>query len=65
MSTTSAVQWRLMAQSPSDAGADMLPTNGRCLDTARKFGERVAAVAGKFKAADPSSGGGGGGNIPL
>jgi multimeric flavodoxin WrbA len=36
-----------MAQSPSDAGAaDMLPGD---LETARLFGERVAAVTAKFK----------------
>ncbi len=36
-----------IAQSPSDAGAgDMLPGD---LETARLFGERVAAVAAKFK----------------
>ena len=37
-----------IAQSPSDAGAqDMLPGD---LETARLFGERVAAVTAKFKA---------------
>ena len=37
-----------MAQSPSDAGAaDMLPGD---LETARLFGERVAAVTAKFRA---------------
>ncbi|MDB5967158.1 MAG: NADPH-dependent reductase family protein [Polaromonas sp.] len=37
-----------MAQSPSDAGAgDMLPGD---LETARQFGERVAAVAGRLAA---------------
>lgn len=37
-----------IAQSPSDAGAqDMLPGD---LETARLFGERVAAVAARFKA---------------
>jgi len=36
-----------VAQSPSDAGAgDMLPGD---LETARLFGERVAAIAAKFK----------------
>ena len=36
-----------MAQSPSDAGAnDMLPGD---LETARLFGERVAAIAARFK----------------
>ncbi|MDO8903724.1 flavodoxin family protein [Hydrogenophaga sp.] len=36
-----------IAQSPSDAGAgDMLPGD---LETARLFGERVAAIAAKFK----------------
>jgi hypothetical protein len=35
-----------IAQSPSDAGAsDMLPGD---LETARLFGERVAAVAARF-----------------
>ena len=37
----------LMVQAPSDAGADKIPQGD--VDTARKFGERVAAVAGKFK----------------
>ena len=37
-----------IAQSPSDAGAnDMLPGD---LETARLFGERVAAIAARFKA---------------
>ncbi len=36
-----------MAQSPSDAGAnEMLPGD---LETARLFGQRVAATAAKFK----------------
>jgi multimeric flavodoxin WrbA len=36
-----------MAQSPSDAGAnEMLPGD---LETARLFGERVAAIAARFK----------------
>lgn len=37
----------LMVQAPSDAGADAIPSGD--VDTARKFGERVAAVVGKFK----------------
>jgi multimeric flavodoxin WrbA len=37
----------LLVQAPSDAGADKIPQGD--VDTARKFGERVAAVAGKFK----------------
>mgnify|MGYP001756758971 CR=1 FL=1 len=37
----------LLVQAPSDAGADAIPQGD--VDTARKFGERVAAVAGKFK----------------
>ncbi len=37
-----------IAQSPSDAGAqDMLPGD---LETARLFGERIAAVAARFTA---------------
>lgn len=34
----------LMAQSPSDAGTDEAPTKGD-IETARRFGERVATVA--------------------
>jgi hypothetical protein len=37
----------LLVQAPSDAGADKIPQGD--VDTARKFGERVAAVAAKFK----------------
>jgi multimeric flavodoxin WrbA len=37
----------LMVQAPSDAGADAIPSGD--VETARKFGERVAAVVGKFK----------------
>jgi len=37
----------LLVQAPSDAAADAIPQGD--VDTARKFGERVAAVAGKFK----------------
>ena len=37
----------LLVQAPSDAGADKIPQGD--VDTARKFGERVAAVVGKFK----------------
>jgi len=37
----------LLVQAPSDAGADAIPQGD--VDTARKFGERVAAVVGKFK----------------
>ncbi|MCD6666868.1 flavodoxin family protein [Hydrogenophaga bisanensis] len=37
----------LLVQAPSDAGADKIPQGD--VDTARKFGERVAAVVAKFK----------------
>ena len=37
----------LLVQAPSDAAADAIPQGD--VDTARKFGDRVAAVAGKFK----------------
>ena len=37
----------LMVQAPSDAGADAIPSGD--VETARKFGERVAAVVRKFK----------------
>lgn len=37
----------LLVQAPSDAGADAIPAGD--VVTARKFGERVAAVVGKFK----------------
>jgi NAD(P)H dehydrogenase (quinone) len=37
----------LLVQAPSDAGADKIPQGD--LDTARQFGERVAAVAKKTK----------------
>ncbi len=37
----------LLVQAPSDAGADKIPQGD--LDTARQFGERVAAVANKTK----------------
>lgn len=37
----------LMVQAPSDAGADAIPSGD--VDTARKFGERVAAVVKQFK----------------
>jgi NAD(P)H dehydrogenase (quinone) len=37
----------LLVQAPSDAGADAIPAGD--VETARKFGERVAAVVGKFK----------------
>ena len=37
----------LLVQAPSDAGADAIPQGD--VDTARLFGERVAAVATKFK----------------
>ena len=37
----------LLVQAPSDAGADAIPQGD--VDTARRFGERVAAVAAKFK----------------
>ena len=37
----------LLVQAPSDAGADAIPAGD--VATARKFGERVAAVVGKFK----------------
>jgi multimeric flavodoxin WrbA len=36
-----------MAQSPSDAGAEAIPSGD--LDTARLFGQRVADVARKFR----------------
>lgn len=37
----------LLVQAPSDAGADRIPQGD--LDTARRFGERVAAVVGRFR----------------
>jgi multimeric flavodoxin WrbA len=37
----------LLVQAPSDAGADKIPQGD--VDTAVKFGERVAAVAGKAR----------------
>ena len=37
----------LLVQAPSDAGADKIPQGD--IDTAQKFGERVASVAAKFK----------------
>lgn len=37
----------LLVQAPSDAGADKIPQGD--VDTARQFGERVAAVAKRFK----------------
>ena len=37
----------LLVQAPSDAGADKIPQGD--VDTAVKFGERVAAVAGKVR----------------
>lgn len=37
----------LLVQAPSDAGADKIPQGD--VETARQFGERVAAVVGKFK----------------
>jgi len=37
----------LMVQCPSDAGAAEIPAGD--IETARRFGERVAAVAGRFK----------------
>jgi NAD(P)H dehydrogenase (quinone) len=37
----------LLVQAPSDAGADKIPQGD--VDTARKFGERVAAVVSRFK----------------
>lgn len=37
----------LLVQAPSDAGADKIPQGD--VDTARKFGERVATVVAKFK----------------
>lgn len=37
----------LLVQAPSDAGADKIPQGD--VDTARKFGERVAATVQKFK----------------
>jgi NAD(P)H dehydrogenase (quinone) len=37
----------LLVQSPSDAGADEIPAGD--LDTARKYGERVAAVAARLR----------------
>lgn len=37
----------LLVQAPSDAGADKIPQGD--VDTARKFGERVASVVSKFK----------------
>ena len=37
----------LMVQAPSDAGADAIPSGD--VETARKFGERVAAAVRKFK----------------
>ncbi|RKT62492.1 multimeric flavodoxin WrbA [Azonexus fungiphilus] len=37
----------LMVQCPSDASADEIPQGD--LDTARRFGERVAAVAARFR----------------
>ncbi|MCB2018000.1 MAG: flavodoxin family protein [Hydrogenophaga sp.] len=37
----------LLVQAPSDAGADKIPQGD--VDTALKFGERVAAVVAKFK----------------
>lgn len=37
----------LLVQSPSDAGADQIPTGD--LDTALKYGERVAAITARLK----------------
>ena len=36
----------LLVQAPSDAGADKIPAGD--VQTARQFGERVAAVVGRF-----------------
>jgi len=38
----------LLVQAPSDAGADKIPQGD--IDTAAKFGERVAALAAKWQA---------------
>ncbi len=37
----------LMVQCASDAGADQIPSGD--LETARRYGERVATVAARFK----------------